>query len=56
MAVASFICEVCGNEEFKTIGGSTYLPLAECNSDACKTSNTKGSLHHQIRGSKFISY
>lgn len=56
IAVASFVCDVCGHEEFKTIGGMTYLPLFECNSDVCKASHSRGNLHQQTRGSKFVSF
>ena len=56
ISVASFVCDVCGHEEFKTIGGMTYLPLFECNSDVCKASHSRGNLHQQTRGSKFISF
>lgn len=56
MAVASFVCDVCGHEEFKTVGGLTYLPLIECTSEACRASNSRGNLHHQTRGSKFVSF
>lgn len=56
IAVASFVCDVCGHEEFKTVGGMTYLPLFECNSDVCKASHSRGNLHQQTRGSKFVSF
>ena len=56
ISVASFVCDVCGHEEFKTVGGMTYLPLFECNSDICKTSHSRGNLHQQTRGSKFVSF
>lgn len=56
IAVASFVCDVCGHEEFKTVGGMTYLPLFECNSDVCKSSHSRGNLHQQTRGSKFVSF
>ncbi|OMJ92967.1 hypothetical protein SteCoe_4188 [Stentor coeruleus] len=56
IAVASFVCDVCGHEEFKTVGGMTYLPLFECNSEVCKASHSRGNLHQQTRGSKFVSF
>jgi DNA replication licensing factor MCM7 len=56
ISVASFVCDVCGHEEFKTVGGMTYLPLFECNSEVCKASHSRGNLHQQTRGSKFISF
>jgi DNA replication licensing factor MCM7 len=56
ISVASFVCDVCGHEEFKTVGGMTFLPLFECNSEVCKTSHSRGNLHQQTRGSKFISF
>lgn len=56
ISVASFVCDVCGHEEFKTVGGMTYLPLFECNSDICKATHSRGNLHQQTRGSKFVSF
>lgn len=56
MSVASFVCDVCGHEEFKTVGGMTYLPLFECNSEVCKSNHSRGNLHQQTRGSKFTCF
>ena len=54
--VAAYTCESCGNENFQEITSRQFMPMSECNSQACKTNQTKGKLHEQTRSSKFLEF
>ncbi|KAG0044270.1 Mcm2-7 hexameric complex component [Gryganskiella cystojenkinii] len=54
--VAAYTCESCGNENFQEVTSRQYMPMSECNSQACKTNQTKGKLHEQTRSSKFLEF
>ncbi|KAF9433123.1 Mcm2-7 hexameric complex component [Entomortierella beljakovae] len=54
--VAAYTCESCGNENFQEVTARQYMPLTECNSQVCKTNQTKGKLHEQTRANKFLEF
>ena len=56
LRVASYICEVCGNETYYTNYGRIFTPLSECVSAKCKTNKIKGELVLINRTSKFIPF
>eukprot|EP00898_Chlorokybus_atmophyticus_P003807 jgi/Chlat1/4427/Chrsp29S04389 len=56
MVVATYTCDECGFEIFQMITKKAYMPLMQCPSGTCTTNNTRGRLHHQIRGSKFVKF
>ncbi|KAG0367465.1 putative ATP dependent DNA helicase [Gamsiella multidivaricata] len=54
--VAAYTCESCGNENFQEVTARQFMPLTECNSQVCKTNQTKGKLHEQTRANKFLEF
>ena len=54
--VASYSCDVCGNEIYQTIPDRIFLPLLDCPSTSCKNNQTRGKLNLVVRGSKFMNY
>ncbi|KAG0217267.1 Mcm2-7 hexameric complex component [Mortierella sp. NVP41] len=54
--VAAYTCESCGAENFQEITSRQFMPMTECNSQACKTNQTKGKLHEQTRSNKFLEF
>lgn len=54
--VAAYTCESCGSENFQEVTGRQFMPLTECNSQVCKTNQTKGKLHEQTRANKFLEF
>jgi DNA replication licensing factor MCM7 len=53
VSVATYTCEVCGNEVFQTVTAPTFMPLDACPSERCKTNRDHGRLVLQTRGSRF---
>lgn len=56
LEVATYTCDTCGFECYKTVPGRTYMPLFECPSEQCRVNNRAGVLHAQTRGSKFTKF
>ncbi|KAF9363286.1 Mcm2-7 hexameric complex component [Mortierella sp. NVP85] len=54
--VAAYTCESCGSENFQEVTARQFMPLTECNSQVCKTNQTKGRLHEQTRANKFLEF
>jgi DNA replication licensing factor MCM7 len=54
--VATYTCDVCGNENYQVIDDSEYTPLGTCQSRQCVQNNNKGQLYAQTRGSKFVKF
>jgi DNA replication licensing factor MCM7 len=54
--VAAYTCESCGSENFQEVTARQFMPLTECNSQVCKTNQTKGKLHEQTRANKFLEF
>lgn len=54
--VSAYSCDSCGNEVFQDVTSQTLTPLTVCPSQQCRTNNTKGSLHMQTRGCKFLKF
>ncbi|PVZ97811.1 hypothetical protein BB558_004217 [Smittium angustum] len=56
MSVAAYLCDTCGCEVFQEVKAKQFLPLDSCMSQQCKTNRTRGKLHRQTRGSKFLKF
>jgi len=56
LKVASYSCDVCGNEVYQTISDRVFLPLVDCPSTKCKNNQTRGKLNQLCRGSKFVNF
>ena len=56
MKIACYVCDICGYEMYQTVNGDSYSPLVECPSEACKNNRSKGKLHSQTRGSRFVPF
>ena len=54
--VAAYSCDKCGSEVFQDVTSQSWSPLTQCPSDQCKRNNTKGVLHMQTRGCKFLKF
>eukprot|EP01083_Nonionella_stella_P083164 229811_1 len=56
MRVATYICDVCGNEIYQMINKKKYSPVYECPSQQCQQNRNKRPVLPQTRGSKFIKF
>lgn len=56
MKVATYICDICGNEIYQIVNKRNYTPLVECPSDECQRNRNKRPLLPQTRGSKFVKF
>ena len=56
LVVATYSCDQCGYETFQEVLSRSFTPLAQCQSDECKSKGTPGKLFLQTRGSKFIKF
>lgn len=56
LKVASYSCDVCGNEVYQSIPDKVFLPLADCPSTTCRNNQTRGKLNQLVRGSKFVNF
>ncbi|KAJ1911239.1 DNA replication licensing factor MCM7 [Mycoemilia scoparia] len=56
MAVAAYLCDTCGCEIFQEIKARQFTPLSQCESNQCKVNRSRGKLHRQTRGSKFLRF
>ena len=52
--VQTYTCDKCSSEVYQTVNGPSYTPLRDCPTAKCKRNLTKGRLHPQTKGSKFI--
>ncbi|OMJ15916.1 DNA replication licensing factor mcm7 [Smittium culicis] len=56
MSVAAYLCDSCGCEVFQEVKSKQFLPLDSCVSPQCKLRKSRGRLHRQTRGSKFLKF
>jgi len=56
MKVATYICDVCGNEIYQIINKKKYSPVSECPSAQCQQNRNKRPVLPQTRGSKFVKF
>jgi DNA replication licensing factor MCM7 len=56
MSIVTYTCDTCGNEVYQEVSGITFMPLADCISERCRTNQSKGKLHLETRGSRFTAY
>eukprot|EP00732_Lithocolla_globosa_P003231 Lithocolla_globosa_v1_NODE_2496_length_1980_cov_5.944935.p1 type:complete len:429 gc:universal NODE_2496_length_1980_cov_5.944935:272-1558(+) len=57
MQIAAYFCDNCGNEAYQEISNNrTFTPLADCQSEKCKSNNMTSRLNPLVRGSKFIAF
>lgn len=56
MKVATYICDVCGNEIYQIINKKKYSPVSECPSQQCQQNRNKRPVLPQTRGSKFVKF
>ncbi|KAJ1679350.1 DNA replication licensing factor MCM7 [Spiromyces aspiralis] len=56
MAVAGYLCDTCGCEIFQQVNARQFMPLMQCESPQCKANRSRGKLHRQTRGSKFLRF
>jgi DNA replication licensing factor MCM7 len=54
--VMAYSCDRCGFEIFQEVSAQTYTPIGQCSSEDCKKNGSKGSIHYQLRASKFIKF
>ena len=56
MKVATYICDVCGNEIYQIINKKKYNPVDTCPSQQCQQNRNKRPVLPQTRGSKFVKF
>ncbi|KAJ2306420.1 DNA replication licensing factor MCM7, partial [Coemansia sp. RSA 2705] len=56
MAVAAYVCDACGSEVFQEVAARTFTPLEQCQSARCSAARSRGRLHRQTRGSRFVRF
>eukprot|EP00485_Elphidium_margaritaceum_P009844 CAMPEP_0202685544 /NCGR_PEP_ID=MMETSP1385-20130828/1337_1 /ASSEMBLY_ACC=CAM_ASM_000861 /TAXON_ID=933848 /ORGANISM="Elphidium margaritaceum" /LENGTH=722 /DNA_ID=CAMNT_0049339921 /DNA_START=95 /DNA_END=2260 /DNA_ORIENTATION=+ len=56
MKVATYICDVCGNEIYQVINKKKYTPVSACPSQQCQQNRNKRPVLAQTRGSKFVKF
>ncbi|PVV04971.1 hypothetical protein BB560_000517 [Smittium megazygosporum] len=56
LTVAAYLCDTCGCEIFQEVKAKQFIPLDSCISQQCKSARTRGKLHRQTRGSKFLKF
>ncbi|KAJ2391783.1 DNA replication licensing factor MCM7, partial [Coemansia sp. RSA 2559] len=56
MVVAAYLCDACGCEVFQEVKTRQFTPLTQCQSPRCVENRTKGKLHKQTRGSRFLRF
>ncbi|KAJ1816003.1 DNA replication licensing factor MCM7 [Coemansia sp. RSA 2599] len=56
MVVAAYLCDACGSEVFQEVKGRQFTPLTQCQSARCVDNKTRGKLHRQTRGSRFLRF
>ncbi|KAJ2779898.1 DNA replication licensing factor MCM7 [Coemansia javaensis] len=56
MVVAAYLCDACGSEVFQEVKTRQFTPLTQCESRQCVDNRTRGKLHRQTRGSRFLRF
>ncbi|KAJ2535389.1 DNA replication licensing factor MCM7, partial [Coemansia sp. RSA 1933] len=56
MVVAAYLCDACGSEVFQEVKTRQFTPLTQCQSARCVENRSKGKLHRQTRGSRFLRF
>ena len=56
LTVATYICDVCGNEIYQSINKKRYTPLVECPSQECQMNRNKRPLIAMTRGARFVKF
>ncbi|KAJ1886597.1 DNA replication licensing factor MCM7, partial [Kickxella alabastrina] len=56
MVVAAYLCDACGCEVFQEVKTRQFTPLAQCQSARCAANRSRGKLHRQTRGSRFLRF
>lgn len=56
VTVGTYTCDRCGSEVYQEVNAQTISPIVDCPSEVCATSNAKGQLFMQIRGSKLQKF
>ncbi|KAJ2851865.1 DNA replication licensing factor MCM7 [Coemansia brasiliensis] len=56
MVVAAYVCDSCGSEMFQQVKSRQFLPLTQCQSKRCVENRSRGRLHRQTRGSRFVRF
>ncbi|KAI9476917.1 MCM2/3/5 family-domain-containing protein [Coemansia mojavensis] len=56
MVVAAYVCDACGSEMFQQVKSRQFLPLTQCQSRRCVENRSRGRLHRQTRGSRFVRF
>ncbi|KAJ1664555.1 DNA replication licensing factor MCM7 [Coemansia sp. RSA 1646] len=56
MVVAAYLCDACGCEVFQEVKTRQFTPLTQCQSPRCIDNRSKGKLHKQTRGSRFLRF
>lgn len=56
MVVAAYLCDACGSEVFQEVKTRQFTPLTQCQSSRCKENRSRGKLHRQTRGSRFLRF
>jgi DNA replicative helicase MCM subunit Mcm2 (Cdc46/Mcm family) len=56
LQVNAYSCDTCGHEVFQEVTQRQFTPLAECQSEVCKTHKSRGKLFMQTRASKFLAF
>ncbi|KAJ2845457.1 DNA replication licensing factor MCM7 [Coemansia erecta] len=56
MVVAAYLCDACGSEVFQEVKTRQFTPLTQCQSARCVENKSRGKLHRQTRGSRFLRF
>ncbi|KAJ1964267.1 DNA replication licensing factor MCM7 [Dipsacomyces acuminosporus] len=56
MVVAAYLCDACGSEVFQEVKTRQFMPLTQCQSARCVANRSRGKLHKQTRGSRFLRF
>eukprot|EP01084_Bolivina_argentea_P295085 507939_1 len=56
MRVATYICDICGNEIYQLINKRKYRQITECPSSQCQQNRNRRPILPQTRGSKFVKF
>ncbi|KAJ2746619.1 DNA replication licensing factor MCM7 [Coemansia sp. BCRC 34301] len=56
MVVAAYLCDACGCEVFQEVKTRQFTPLTQCQSARCASNRSRGKLHKQTRGSRFLRF
>jgi len=54
IAVATFVCDVCGSENYLVVTDNSFHPMTECTSKKCRENKINGKLTFMPQHSQFI--